>query len=118
MISIKTVFNLLRSYLPVVALISCSFVAIADDKPAIPSKETLLKQFASMEKLETPLYYENESIRLFGEKNSDLRREKHELLSAVEIFGRNFGAVGSLDVVLVNNQIGRASCRERVLRLG
>ncbi len=69
------------------------------------SKEQLLQQFNRMEKIQPTLYFENNTLRIFGENSTDLSREKAELLIAADIFKENFGSSPKLDVALMNNQM-------------
>ncbi|MBL4940850.1 MAG: hypothetical protein JKY81_04215 [Colwellia sp.] len=86
-------------------LMSYSVISIAYQDIETMTKKTLLQQLTKDKKIKPKLYFENESLRLFGEKSSNLSREKTEILDALLIFDKNFGSTSRLDVALMNSQL-------------
>lgn len=86
-------------------LLFSSFNTFALNDETRLAKEQLLRQLNQVEKVKPTLYFENNVFRLFGEHNTDLLREKSELLAAVDIFDENFGPSPKLDVTLMNSQM-------------
>lgn len=82
---------------------ACNAFAVSDEIAL--AREKLLQQLTQGKKVQPTLYFENNKLRLFGEKNTDLLREKSELLTAVDIFDKNFGPSPKLDVALMNSQM-------------
>lgn len=88
----------------VLLLSTCNAFALNDEVAL--AKEKLLQQLTQGQKIQPTLYFENSKLRIFGENNSDLLREKSELLTAVNVFDENFGSSPKLDIALMNNQMG------------
>jgi len=86
-------------------LLFSTYNAFALSDEVALAKEKLLQQLTQEHKVQPTLYFENNKLRIFGENNSDLLREKSELLTAVNVFDENFGSSPKLDIALMNNQI-------------
>jgi len=84
-------------------LSSLSACALSDEMTL--SQEKLLQQFNLTKKIKPTLYFENSSLRLFSENSTELIREKSELLDALDIFDKNFGASPKMDIALMNSQM-------------
>jgi hypothetical protein len=82
---------------------TCNAFAVSDEITL--AKEKLLQQLSQEKKVQPTLYFENNKLRLFGEKNTDLLKEKSELLTAVDVFDENFGSSPKFDIALMNNQM-------------
>jgi len=87
----------------VLILSSLSAGAFSDEKTL--SRDKLLQQFNQTKKVQPTLYFENDSLRIFSENNTDLLREKSELLHALDIFEKNFGPSPKIDIALMNSQM-------------
>jgi len=87
----------------VLLLSTCNAFALNDEVAL--AKEKLLQQLSQGKKIQPTLYFENRKLRIFGENNSDLLREKSELLTAVDVFDESFGYSPKLDIALMNNQM-------------
>ena len=83
---------------------TCNAFALSDEITLV--KEKLIQQLSQGKKVQPILYFENNKLRLFGENNTDLLREKSELLTAIDIFDDKFGPSTKLDVALMNSQMG------------
>jgi len=92
---------------------TCNAFALSDQITL--AKEKLIQQLNQGVKVQPTLYFENNKLRLFGEKNTDLLREKSELLTAIDIFDDNFGPSTKLDVALMNSQMGLFQLDKREL---